>query len=265
MQAMAHTPQARPRARSALWVWVLASALGLGMVPALAVGFWGHTTVVGSGHMGSVKRELAAFHQIAIDLPCKIELVQGASEGVAIEADDNLLPLIETVVKNGQLTIKAAKGTTLTGRAQIQITVNARDVDALSLAGSAQLQAARLQSPKLAGSIAGSGRITIKDLQSKDLSVSITGSGRFEAQGTAAAMDISIAGAGDVNTARLSTQDVSISIAGSGDATVWARKALSVSIVGSGNVQYYGEASRGDSSTVGSGRVKQLGASPPPV
>jgi len=255
----------RARALSVLSVLVVASALGLGTVPAQALDFLGPKTVVGSGHMGSVKRDLAAFHQIAIDLPCKIELVQGTSEGVAIEADDNLLPLIETVVKNGQLTIKAPKGVNLTGRAQIQITVNARDVDALSLAGSAQLQAARLQSPKLAGSIAGSGRISIKDLQSKDLSVSIAGSGRFEAQGTATAMDVSIAGSGDVNTARLAAQDVNISIAGSGDATVWARKALSVSIVGSGNVQYYGEATRGDSSTVGSGRVKQLGTSPPPV
>jgi hypothetical protein len=105
--------------------------------------------------------------------------------------------------------------------------------------------------------------LTIKDLQSDSLSVSIAGSGRFEAQGTAAVMDVSIAGSGDVIAPRLSAQDVNVNIAGSGDATVWARKALSVSIVGSGNVRYYGDATRGNSSTMGSGRVKQLGSSPP--
>ena len=93
--------------------------------------------------------------------------------------------------------------------------------------------------------------------------MSIAGSGSFEAQGTAKAMDVSIAGSGDVSTAKLSTQDVKISIAGSGDAIVWVRKALSVSIAGSGEVRYYGEGNLREASTMGSGRVKQLGATPP--
>ena len=242
---------------------LLACVLGLAGVPAHAWDLVGNTTVVGSGHASNVKRELAPFHQIAVDLPCKVELVQDASEAVLIAADDNLLPLIETVVKNGQLTIKAAKGVNLSSRSSIQITVHARTVDGLSLAGSADLLAARLQSPKLSSSIAGSGSMTIKDLQSDSLSVSIAGSGRFEAQGTAAVMDVSIAGSGDIKAPRLSAQEVNVNIAGSGDATVWARKALSVSIVGSGNVRYYGDATRANSSTMGSGRVKQLGSSPP--
>jgi len=242
---------------------LVACLLAVAPAPAHAWDLLGNKAVVGSGQVSSVQRDLAPFHQIAVDLPCKVELVQGTSEAVAIEADDNLLPLIETVVKNGQLTIKPAKGVNLSSRSNIRLTVHVRTVDGLSLAGSADLSATRLVSPKLSTSIAGSGSMAIKDLQSDALSVSIAGSGRFEAQGTAAVMDVSIAGSGDVKAPRLSAREVNVNIAGSGDATVWARKALSVSIVGSGDVRYYGDATRSDTSTLGSGRVKQLGISPP--
>lgn len=179
-----------PRSRRVATLSVLfwAGSLMLGLVPA-HVNAWNlftDKTVTGSGHTAMEKRELAAFQTIAIDLPCKVELIQGSSENITIEADDNLLPLIETVVSNGQLTIRAT--TTL---------------------------------------------------------------------------DISIAGSGDIRAARLSAQNVNVSIAGSGNATLWVRKALTVSIAGSGNVQYYGEGRLQELSTTGSGKVRQLGTTPP--
>ena len=247
---------------SILSVLTLAGSLGPGVAVAASWEF-GTKTVVGSGHSSSVKRELAAFHEIAISLPGKVELVQGNTEGIAIEADDNLLPLIETVVKNGELTVRSAKGINLSGNTSIKVTVYARTVDNLSLSSSASLTAARLVSPKLVSSIAGSGLIMIKDLQIDALSVSIAGSGRFEALGTTKAMDVDIAGSGNVSVSKLSAEDVNVSIAGSGDATLWVRKSLTVSIAGSGSVRYYGEGTLRDSSTVGSGHVKQIGSTPP--
>ena len=237
--------------------------LGFAPAQANAWNLFTDKTVAGSGHTAMEKRELATFQKIAVELPCKVELVQGSSENITIEADDNFLPLIETAVSNGQLTIRATKGTALSSRGTIRMTVNARRIEGLAVAGSAELSAVRLQSPKLAGDIAGSGTITIKDLQNEDLSISIAGSGRFEAHGASTTMDISIAGSGDVRAARLSAQNVSVSIAGSGDATLWVRKTLTVSIAGSGNVQYYGEGSAWETSTAGSGKVKHMGTTPP--
>ena len=248
---------------SILSVLTLASALAGASASAQTSWEFGTKKVVGSGHAISVKRELAPFHGIAVNLPGKVELVQGNSEAIAIEADDNLLPLIETVVNNGELTIRPVKGVNLSGNTKIKITVNVRSVDSLSVAGSADMSAANLVAPTLTSSIAGSGRIRIKDLQSSALTVSVAGSGRFEAQGATKAMDVNIAGSGDVSVPKLSAQDVQISIAGSGDATLWVRKGLTVNIAGSGDVRYYGEGSLRDSSTIGSGRVKHMGVAPP--
>jgi hypothetical protein len=255
----------RARRVAALSILVWGGSLILGFTPARANAWnlFTDKTITGSGHVATEKRELATFQKIAVDLPCKVALVQGSSENVTIEADDNLLPRIETVVRNGQLTIRAAKGMAITSRSTIRVTVNARTIEGLAVAGSAELSAARLQSPKLAGDIAGSGSISIKGLQNEELSVSIAGSGRFEAQGASTTMDVSIAGSGDIRAARLSVQNVNVSIAGSGDATLWVRKTLTVSIAGSGNVQYYGEGSSRETSAAGSGRVKHMGTTPP--
>jgi hypothetical protein len=253
---------ARLNFSSVLSALALVALLSPAVCPAQGWGF-GDKTVTGSGHASSVKRELTAFHGIEVSLPTKLELIQGNSEGIAIEADDNLLPLIETTVKNGELVIRPVKGVHLSGNTPIKITVYARNVDNLSVAGSATVKAARLVSPKLAGSIAGSGRITINDLQSDALSISIAGSGRFEAQGTAKTLEVDIAGSGDVSVTKLSAQDVKVSIAGSGDANLWVRKSLSVSIAGSGDVRYYGEGTLRDSSIMGSGRVKLVSSAPP--
>lgn len=241
----------------------LLGVLAVSSAPAQASWVFGSKTVTGSGHASSVQRELVAFHEIAVSLPAKLVLVQGNTESIAIETDDNLLPLIETVVKNGELIIRAVKGVNLSNNTPIKITVNVRNVDGLSLASSAEVSAARLMAPKLSNSIAGSGRITIKDLQCDELSVSIAGSGRFEAQGAAKAMEVDIAGSGDVVVPKLSVQDATVSIAGSGDATLWVRKGLTVSIAGSGNVRYYGEGTLRDASLMGSGRVRQMGSAPP--
>ena len=263
MRTREHTMQTSPRLLSAVASLALAGVLTMAVTPVQAGNWFGNKTVAGSGTASSVKRELAPFHAVAVDMHGKIELIQGNTEGVVVEADDNLLPLIETVVTNGQLRIRTAKGVNLPGSAKVKVTVHVRNIDKLSLAGSADLSAARLSAPKLASNIAGSGTITITDLQSDDLKVSIAGSGSFEAQGVANAMVVNIAGSGDVSASKLSAQEVKVSIAGSGDASLWVRKALSVSIAGSGDVRYYGEGSLRDASTMGSGSIKQLGAAPP--
>lgn len=262
-----HGPQ--NKGHSPARVLTVLSTLVLGCVilmmtfPTQAWDFFPGKTVAGSGQVVKEQRPLAPFHKITVNLPTAVELVQGDTEVVQIEADDNLLPLIETQVINGQLTIQMVKGFNFPSPSKIRLTVNARKIDSLAVRGSADLSVAHLQASQLEGSISGSGRIRIHDLHSRDLSVSIAGSGNFEAQGTAATQEVSIAGSGDVRTPLLSTEKTSVSIAGSGDATVWVHQALSVSIAGSGGVRYYGDGILEESSVTGSGHVRQIPGKPP--
>ena len=71
--------------------------------PALAWPFSNKPSIRGSGRLVQEKRSVAGFHAVAASLPCAVNLVQGNTEGVDIETDDNLLAAIETTVEDGEL------------------------------------------------------------------------------------------------------------------------------------------------------------------
>ena len=222
-------------------------------------GFW--KSVSGSGTMKTETRAVSGFTGISLSVNGLVEIQQGSAESVTIETDDNLLPLLETVVEHGTLKIRPATRNTSFRTKKLKFIVHAKTIDSLDIAGAGDIRADELKASTLKTSIAGSGDIRIKALDADALTVSIAGSGDFAAVGRAASMDASIAGSGDIRTGNLETKAVEISIAGSGDATVWARETLKVSVAGSGDVKYYGDA-QVRKSIGGLGSIKRLGAAP---
>jgi len=223
---------------------------------------WGFgKSVKGSGTVRTESRNVSGFSKISLAIPASAELVQGTTEGVSIESDDNIVPLIETVVENGTLKIRFSDKNMSVSTKTLKVTINAKTVEGLSVAGSGDLRAARLQSANLKTSIAGSGDVVITLLDADALVVSIAGSGNFTAGGKARSVETKIAGSGELKIGRLEAGSVKISVAGSGDATVWAKEALTISVAGSGDVKYYGDA-KVTQSVAGSGSVKRLGTAP---
>lgn len=245
----------------AIAVLTLVGATALLGAPAQAWDWTPGTRVTGSGQVAKVQRQVAGFKGIALELPASVEVIQGETEGVLIETDDNIAPLIETVVENDQLKIRIAQRFTSLRPKTLKLTINARLIESLAVSGSGDIRADKLKSPSLATRISGSGDIHIANLDVDSLSVSIAGNGDFFAGGRADSVRSSISGSGDIKTSTLAAKNVKLSIAGSGNAQVWASQALSVSIAGSGDVGYYGAASVSQS-VAGSGRIKKLGDTP---
>jgi|688.fasta_scaffold416500_2 hypothetical protein len=218
-------------------------------------------SVSGSGHVSKTQRRVSAFKGVSLELPASVEIVQGETEDLVIEADDNIAPLIESVVENGQLKIRWAQRFKSLKPTVLKLTLRVRALEQISISGSGDVNAQKLQSPTLEVRIAGSGDVRLAALQTDSLSVSISGAGDFLAAGRADTARYSIAGSGDLKTGSLASKNVKISIAGSGDAAVWASQTLNVSIAGSGDVAYYGDATV-TRSVAGSGSIKKLAATP---
>lgn len=222
---------------------------------------WGGKTVRGSGVMKIETRNVTEFNKIALSIPAKVELIQGNTEGITIEGDDNIVPLVETAVRNGELKIHFAEKNISVSTKLLRLVVNVKTVEGLSVAGSGDLHAAQLQSATLKAGIAGSGDVNITRLDVDSLTVSIAGSGNFSAGGKAKTVETDIAGSGNIKIGNLEANAVKVSVAGSGDATIWATDSLKVSVAGSGDVKYYGDP-KVSKSFAGSGSVKRLGAAP---
>jgi hypothetical protein len=207
-------------------------------------------------------RPVSGFHAVSLAAPINVEIVQGDTESLTLDADEELLAVLETVVENGVLKIR---DTSTWGRTwhidHVIARITMKTIDSLSTRGSGDIKAAAVKSDGLKVAIAGSGDIFIGALTANELDVSIAGSGDMMVGGKVDHVHTSIAGSGDMKAGRLDSRTSNVSIAGSGDATLWARESISASIVGSGDVRYFGDPAV-KSSVMGSGSVKRMGASP---
>lgn len=245
---------------------LLAACIAGGLVAAAhtvaAPWSFGGEQVQGSGRVVKQVRQVGNFDGLSLAVPGHVELRIGSSEGVTVEADDNVLPLLETVVEGGTLEIRPARRNLNFRSKSIRVVVQARSIERLALGGSGSIDADALRARRLQVDIGGSGRINLKGVESDALSVSLGGSGDLQAgRGNVGRLSVSIGGSGDVDLGRVQANSAKITVAGSGEATAWVRNEMAVTIAGSGDVNYYGDP-RISTSTVGSGSVKRLGASP---
>ncbi len=252
--AAADVSSSHPSARA-----VLLAAL-LTLLPPIAIAA-GAPEVVGSGVARTETRNLSGFHGLALSIDARLELNQDGSEGLTITGDDNIVPLVETVVEDGTLNVRWKKGIHSTSYKDLAIVVHANSVDALAIAGSGEIRAKTLKAGNLRLSLAGSGRAAVDALNADSANVSIEGSGSIAAAGRIGSLDVSVAGSGRLSAAKLESQKARIAVAGSGRATVWAAQALDASVLGSGTVRYYGNP-RVHSAVAGSGTVRQMGEQP---
>lgn len=252
---------AAPRLTRRLAATMLAvSALAV-IAPATYAGSWGIGHTQGSGTFKTESRAIGHFTGVSMGLPGSVELRIGGTEGITIETDDNLMPLIETVVENGVLEIRTTKRNIGIAPRRLKIVVNAKSVDRLALGGSGTIDAGVLRGAKVSVDLGGSGEIHLKGVESNALSVDLGGSGNLKvAGGNANKVSLSIAGSGDIDLGKLKAARASANIAGSGNATVSVRDTLDVNIVGSGDVNYYGDP-RVSKSVMGSGSANRVGAS----
>ncbi|MBJ7313143.1 head GIN domain-containing protein [Rugamonas sp. CCM 8940] len=241
---MQRTPSLRHHLRHLLLAasaLAVAAPLTLGTAQASPLDWLRGETVKGSGKMISQTRELGHFNAMALSTGGNVEIRLGNSESVTIEADDNILPLIETVVENGTLRIRPLQKAQHLDIRNLKLVVQARSLERVSMAGSGTINADRLQGEKLQFDVGGSGSINVAKLNSEAVTISIGGSGSMKAGGNTERLQVSIGGSGTVHTGQLAVRDAVINIGGSGQATVSAQKSLSLSVAGSGSIGYYGD------------------------
>jgi hypothetical protein len=212
----------------------------------------------GSGKPATEARTVAEFQAVRLSGSMDLQVRQGAQQALQVQADDNLLPLLETTVESvggvPTLDVRWKRGHYVDTRHNVKVSVVLPRLSAVQAAGAGDIRIEAFTTPALKVSLSGSGDARFEGLNTEDLGISISGSGDVSGNGKATRLAVSVAGSGDVSLAELRAEDVSVSIAGSGDAAVQAHKTLDVSVAGSGDVTYTGNAAV-KSRVAGSGSV----------
>ncbi len=194
--------------------------------------------VDGSGRIITEDRLVADFDKILVEGSANVILRQGDDQSVEIEADDNIIPIISTNVRGGELRIENEQRYRTNHGVNVYITIPV--VSRLSIQGSGNLFGENpLAGDQLEVDISGSGNMDLEMYYTR-LSVEGDGSGDFQMFGEVEEQEIKISGSGNYRARDLTSQNCYIKISGSGRGEVKVSDLLDVEIRGSGDIIYYG-------------------------
>jgi len=217
--------------------------------------------ITGNGNLKKESREVTGFTSLSSHGAMDVQISYGNSNSIVVQADENLLPYIETTVEDGKLTIKSKKNVNLKSHSKIIVTVSMTKINGLQLSGSGNINADGnfTSDAKTNMMLSGSGNIKLNSGSFKDLEVAVSGSGNIDLKkGTADNISVSISGSGNIDCSGITSDNVDARISGSGNARVNANKSIDAIISGSGNVFYKGAVTNISSKTIGSGKVIKI-------
>ena len=184
--------------------------------------------------------------------------VSTGEQAVRIEAEENLLPYIETYVEGYTLHVGTKDNYWLRPGRKVKIFVSSPGYESIRSYGSGDIigESKITNSSKLELGVNGSANIKM-DINAPEINTETNGSGDIFLKGETKSFEGEIHGSGNIKALDLRSNDATIKIYGSGDADVFVNGKLDVHVAGSGDVNYKGNAQI-SSSIAGSGRVKKV-------
>ena len=234
---------------------------GCGLLPEMVQQVQNAEVVTPSDTIITETRDVSDFDKIDMTTFGKVILTQGDAESLTITGSDNIVPLIQTKVNNGTLTIQTAKNVNVLNMDKenvLTFEITVVDLSGLTVSGVGNIQMDALSTTDLSLDLSGAGNVTLDQLAADLLEATVSGVGNLEIAGKANECQVEIPGAGSVKAGDLECTNATVNISGVGSATVWVTGQLSGSISGAGSVSYYGNPQT-DTESAGVGGYKDLG------
>jgi len=215
--------------------------------------------VIGDGPVVTETRTTRTFSEVDFGVPGEMIFEEADDVDIIIEAQRNIIDVIETYVSGNELRIRVRDNRHIRSSEDIRIIVKAPGVSSLAVSGSGRLDVpGLLAATHTSLRVSGSGRLMVQDIDTDDLDTRISGSGSIEVlTGNAEREEISISGSGDVNLLGVTCRSAETQTSGSGNIRLHVLEELEVRISGSGDVFYQGNPSV-NVSVSGSGKLVKL-------
>jgi hypothetical protein len=209
----------------------------------------------GAGKITLEKREVKSFHSIELSGGINLFVTQGSEQELSIEAENNIVPILATYVRNEKLVIETDK--CVSSHKPIYVHVVMKEIKALDISGSSQVQGQSIiNSDKIKLSSSGSGRINL-ELIANVIDTSLSGSTEIKLSGKATHHKIESSGSSIVHASELVVKEYSIHSSGSSMFEINASTKLFIDMSGSGEVRYKGNPIV-NINTSGSSTIKEL-------
>ncbi len=216
-------------------------------------------TVRGNGNVVEESRSIESFSRLDFQGIGNIYVSYGEKESLTIEAEENLIPYLETFTRGDTLVIKVESGRNINPTAPVDFYLTITSLESVEVSGLGNIELPEMEAERFSIEISGAGDIEIEAMVADSFEAQMSGLGNLEIDGgEVVSQDVRISGSGKYNARRMDSQDANIEISGLGSATVSVSEYLDVSISGAGDVEYYGDPEI-DRSISGLGDLDRMG------
>lgn len=234
--------------RSSLSILLVAASL-------FSTALWGQQ-VEGKGAVVRSSLTVQAFHGIQVEGSMDVVITPASVQSVEVEAQENLIGLVTTVVRDGVWTISTSSGYSTNKPFVVHIRVPL--IDQVEVNGSGDVKAdGSFAAGSVSLSVNGSGDLYLT-FTASTMDIQVQGSGDVKVSGSCTQLRAAVAGSGDITARDLKAESVQASTNGSGDIVVNVTKQLDAAISGSGDIVYAGTPTIVDKQVNGSGEVRAL-------
>ena len=210
------------------------------------------STVIGSGDVVEVTRDVGSFDSIDVSSSIDVFISQGEAGPLTIKAEDNLVPLVKTTVRGSTLRIDISGS--YSTKVGIDVFLTTPKLRSIIASGSSDvLGEGRFESEELSIQTSGSSDVECAVVVGS-LSLKSSGSSDIVISGTAKTLSVVASGSSDVSAFELVAIDAEVKTSGSSDALVNARN-LDARATGSSDIRYRGLPEKLNTSDSGSASI----------
>ena len=216
----------------------------------------GNNGVKGDGNVISQEIPVEIYNEIKADgaLDLVYESKPDEAAYLRVEADDNILPLLEIKVKGKTLNIRAKESI---NPSRFAIYTNSPTIKYVESKGAASIHlTGHIEGKELKVKLKGAGDLKADNIAFEKAEFFLEGAGNMDLSGEAGKAKLEISGNGDINSGGLQVGELECHIKGNGDMDVNATDKLSIEIKGKGNLTYKGKPQITKQNIKGAGTVK---------
>ncbi|MDZ7849125.1 MAG: head GIN domain-containing protein [Owenweeksia sp.] len=210
----------------------------------------------GNGTIKKETRETAPFSKLEINGSYDVQIVPANYSSLTVVADENLLPHIESYVKDGKLHVSSKKKFGRYRQLSLQLTM--KDFKGIEASGATKIKSkGSLKGDQIELDFDGAVEAFL-EINADKLKGDFSGASELNLRGNVNEMELEISGATEINAEELKSRTCRLEMSGAGEAVVYVTEKLDIDVSGAGNVRYRGNPAEVKQNISGAASIKPL-------
>lgn len=195
-----------------------------------------------SGIVIKETRDVTEFSKLSVSHGIDAEVRAGNSSGISlqVEADDNVLPYVETYIRQGTLVIGVKNGVRIRGNGTIRAYVESNDITSVSGSGGSRIDIdGTIYTREFDIALSGGSRLT-GDIDAEEVDADLSGGSKATVSGVCGYLDMDVSGGSKFGDYSFAADEAEIDASGGSNVTLTVNNKLKVSASGGSKVRYKG-------------------------